>query len=150
MVNSGYGLIECKQCNRGCVVKTAVNRNKSLETDVIKNKCEHFEMKISIYTNSNYLAWITGARDRISFNLYAKCLRCNKMLKSESTKEGFDTGSDSINETCCGNKVTFKYEYSQSIFDENIISVLRTLPFGNAIPGNLVERLENNLEAKSF
>ena len=150
MVNTGYGIVKCNKCHKGCMVKTAVNRNNKKEIDVIKSRCDHFEMRISIYTNSNYVAWIAGERDRISFYLYAKCLHCQKMLKSETTKEGFDTGESELHENCCGSSVMFEYNYSQSIFDDNIVNITRSVvPLGGLIP-NLAPREEKNLLAQEF
>lgn len=149
MVNSGYGMIKCNSCDHGCLVKTAVNRNKALEQNVVTQKCEHFEMSISIFTNSNYVAWIVGPRDRISFYLNAKCLNCNSTLSNESTKEGFETGTNSFKKSCpnCENAVVFLYEFLQSFFDDIIMdSVRRLLP---VIPDFSV-RIENHLETKKF
>lgn len=46
--------------------------NRRMRRDIIRNGCEHFETSISIYTLNNYVAWIIGPRDRISFYMNAK------------------------------------------------------------------------------
>lgn len=56
MVNTGHCSVQC-QCGRGVFVKTSVNRNKKMEMNVMSNRCDHFENTVSIYTNSNYVAW---------------------------------------------------------------------------------------------
>lgn len=78
----------------------------------------------------------------------AKCLKCNRIIKVENTKQGFETGSDSSQQTCCDSKIEFEYEFTQSFFDPNIIDAIRSLPIGGIVPANLAERIEDNLVAK--
>ena len=68
MPNSGYGSVECQMCYRGCIVKTAVNRNSKMEVDVIRTRCDHFEMYISIYTNI-YMSHGLKSGETLSFLL---------------------------------------------------------------------------------
>jgi hypothetical protein len=150
MVNSGIGIIKCQKCNSGCSANTSVNRNKSREENVVSVSCQHFEMRISILTNSNYLSWIMGSRDRISFYLYAKCRQCDQGLLTEKTCEGFDVDDQRVSKSCCGNEVEFTYTFFQTFFDANIVDIIRNLPGGFLLPANVATRIEDNLKTATF
>ena len=151
MVNSGFGLIKCNQCRKGCIVHTSINRNNKREECVEDQTCEHFVMQIGIYTNNNYLSWIVGERDRISFYLQAKCTRCNHFLNKNVTCEGFSTDKGTENKSCCGNTVEFAFELIQGVLDAELSGALNLIPFvGHAIANGLVTKYEDNLKKGRF
>lgn len=145
------GLIQCGTCTKGCMIKTCVNRNKSREENVVTTSCNHFSMKISIFTSSNSISWISGPKERISFYLNGKCKKCNKLFSSETTCEGFDEKCATLKEyQCCENKIAFKYEYKQTYLEENIVEMIRSIPFGSITPSNLATKMLDDLEIAKF
>ena len=151
MVNTGYCSITCKTCLKGCMAKTSINRNKGREETVVQNSCDHFSFRISIHTNSNYVSWIIGSPDRISFYMFAKCNECKQSMSNESTCESFEVKKYSGTKSCCGGEVCFIYEYEQTFFDPDIISLVKNVPvFGNFVPENIAQKVEKNLETATY
>lgn len=150
MVNSGFAILKCNLCKKGCIVSAAINRNQKREENVETQSCEHFDMRISVYTNSNYLAWIAGERDRLSFYLDAMCVLCKKFLNEEVTCVGFETDKGSRNKSCCSNSCIFIYEMNQGFLDPDIVSSLSSFPIIGTLSSSLVTRIENHLKTGRF
>ncbi len=148
MPNTGNCIVQCKSCDKGCSVNTSINRNKAREENVVSTTCEHFGMRISIYTNSNYLSWIVGEKDKISFYMFARCANCNRSLSNEQTRESWDVGNGKVSQRCCGNEVAFSFTFSQSLFDPNIVDIINS--FGLHIPQNIPIRIDDNLQTATF
>ena len=142
---SGNALIRCNTCDHGCCVKTEGSRNQSREENVVTLSCDHFSMRISIHTTKNYISWIIGPRDRVSFYLYATCKNCNKIHNCEITCEGFETARKSINYNCCENIISFDYNIIQSLLDCKMMDSIKSfLPLSFLIPSNVITRIEDN------
>jgi hypothetical protein len=68
MVKYGQCKITCKKCGHGCWVTTEIARDKQWEYDIITQVCQHFRMKIDMYTNNSHFPW--GPCDEIRFEAY--------------------------------------------------------------------------------
>ena len=110
MINTGYGFVKFLECDKGCSAKTAVF--VKFEFNVVKQYCNQ-------YTNKNYVGLIMGSRDSITFNLLARCVKCNCELRSDTTKIGFETDFNSRQRYKCRKSISFEYEYSANTYFEN-------------------------------
>ncbi len=68
MVKYGQCTVRCKQCGKGCGVRTQIQRNKHWERDIVSQVCEHFSVKIDVFTRNTYTPF--GKPDCIRFEVF--------------------------------------------------------------------------------